>query len=199
MDACCIILTCLLLIQMAVILIMLNPVYDVKKISQYLTTVTKTHKTFYFCSITCYFLSVVYLGMCVPLQSIHSLIFSNILNEYDKLILLSRVEKNYIIAGFSLFLVVVMYGIRALLLYTASLVDLADNNDSLLRSESKVQKKSHPNILPSLLRVKRSISYETILFTNEIREQLKAVIRNIEFPHNRCALSSILETMHVNI
>ncbi|XP_052752132.1 uncharacterized protein LOC113510743 [Galleria mellonella] len=198
MDTCCVILACLLLIQMALILIMLNPVYDVKKISQYLDISTKTHRKLYFCCVSCYFITVVYLGMYIPLQSIHKLIFSDSLNEFEKMILLSRIEKNYIIAGFSLFLVVVMYGVRALVSYTVSLMELTDN-EVVLESESKVQKKLNTNILANLLKVKRSVSYETILFTNEIREQLKAVIRNVEFPHNKCALSSILESPGITI
>lgn len=204
MDASCIFLTFMLLIQMAMILIMLNPVYDVRKLTQFITSATKGHRVCYFCTVTSYFVSVVYLGMYIPLQNIHKLIFSKVLNEYEKLILLNRIEKNYIIAGFSLFLVVVMYGVRALLSYSASLVEITDRqSDTLMvHSDSKLEKKVFglsENILPNLLRVKRSISYETILFTNELREQLKAVIRNVDFPHNRCTLSSILETSTVNI
>ncbi|KAM3965453.1 uncharacterized protein ACR2FA_000288 [Aphomia sociella] len=199
MDAGCIFLTCLLLIQMALILIMLNPMYDARKISQYFTISTKSHKNFYICMLSCYFISVTYLGMYIPLQNVHKLIFNNILKEHEKLILLSKIERNYIIAGFSLFLVVVTYGVRALLHYTASLIELNDNSHSLVvHSGTKIGKNLHANILPNLLRVKRSISYETILFTNELREQLKAVIRNVGYPHNRCTLSSILETCNVN-
>jgi hypothetical protein len=203
MDANCIFLAFLLLIQMALILIMLNPVYDVRKVTQYFNDASKMHHVVYYFSIAIYFISVVYLGMYIPLQNIHKLIFSKVLNEYDKLLLLSRIEKNYIVAGFSLFLVVVMYGVRGLLSYTASLVELSERqSDNLIRSDTKVDKKVFglsENILPNLLRVKRSVSYETILFTNELREQLKAVIKNVEFPHNKCTLSSILETSTLSI
>ncbi|CAH0687666.1 unnamed protein product [Spodoptera exigua] len=47
--------------------------------------------------------------------SIHKLIFCVNLHEYDKLTLLHNVEKNYITAGFSLFLVVVIYGPQGIL------------------------------------------------------------------------------------
>lgn len=198
MDGSCIVLTFMLLIQMALILIMLNPVYDVRKVTQYLTTTMKVHRIYYICTVIAYFLSVVYLGMYIPLNNIHKLIFAKALNEYEKLILLNRIEKNYIIAGFSLFLVVVMYGVRALLSYAASLVEITERrSDTLLVQTQSKEKKAYgvsENILPNLLRVKRSISYETILFTKELREQLRAVIKNVEFPHNRCTLSSILET-----
>lgn len=204
MDGSCIFLTFMLLIQMAMILIMLNPVYDVRKIAQYLTSATKSYRCAYYSIVSTYFGTVVYLGMYIPLQNIHKLIFSKVINEYEKLILLSRIEKNYIIAGFSLFLVVVMYGVRGLLSYASSLLELTDRqSDSLMvRSDAKMEKKVFglsESILPNLLRVKRSISYETILFTNDLREQLKAVIRSVDYPHNRCTLSSILETSSVNI
>lgn len=203
MDGSCIVLTFMLLIQMALILIMLNPVYDVRKVTQYLTTTMKVHRIYYICTVIAYFLSVVYLGMYIPLNNIHKLIFAKALNEYEKLILLNRIEKNYIIAGFSLFLVVVMYGVRALLSYAASLVEITERrSDTLLVQTQSKEKKAYgvsENILPNLLRVKRSISYETILFTKELREQLRAVIKNVEFPHNRCTLSSILETSTVDM
>lgn len=202
MDPTCIFLTFLLLLQMAFILIMLNPVYDVRKITYFINSTIKSYRSYYFLSIFTYFLCVIYFGMYIPLQSIHRLIFCKHINDYEKLMLLRRVEKNYIIAGFSLFLVVVMYGVKALVSYTASLMEISDRqNDSfIVRTDSKSSKKalcSSVNILPNLLRVKRSISYETILFTKEIREQLKNVLRNVEFPHNRSAtLSSILEIMN---
>ncbi|CAH0399373.1 unnamed protein product [Chilo suppressalis] len=204
MDGSCIFLTFMLLLQMGLILVMLNPIYDVRKITHHIGEATKNYRTVYYCTVLAYFLSVVYLGMYIPLQNIHTLIFSNYLNEYEKLILLSRIEKNYIIAGFSLFLVVVIYGVRGLLSYAASLLEMNDRHSDplMIHSDTKLEKKVFglsESILPNLLRVKRSISYETILFTNELREQLKAVIRNVDFPLNKCTLSSILETSAVHI
>lgn len=204
MDGSYVILTFMVLIQMAMILVMLNPVYDVRKITQNITDFMQGYRNYYFGIVVAYFLTVVYLGMYVPLHNIQKLIFSRTLSEYDKVMLLNRIEKNYIIAGFSLFLVVVIYGVRALLSYAASLVEITERqSDTLMvRSESKFEKKMlglSESILPNLLRVKRSISYETVLFTNELREQLKAVIKNVEFPNNRCTLSSILETSTVTI
>lgn len=195
MDSSCILLTCLLLIQMAMVLIMLNPIYDVRKLTQFINHITRCYKRTYFFFIAFYFTSVLYLGMYRPLQSIHILIFSPNLHEYDKLILLHNVEKNYITAGFSLFLVVVLYGVRALLSYTASLTILTEkqSNPLIVRSRSKETYVGNESILPNLLRVKRSISYETVLFTNELREQLKIIIKNFDFPHDKIALSGILE------
>ncbi|XP_026741161.1 uncharacterized protein LOC113503413 [Trichoplusia ni] len=201
MDASCMILTGLLLIQMAMVLIMLNPIYDVRKLTQFISNLTKNYRRTYLFFVAFYFTSVLYLGMYLPLQSIHKLIFNVGLHEYDKLILLHNVEKNYITAGFSLFLVVVIYGVRALLSYTASLTLLAEKRSQPLIVRSKSKEKCVPNesILPNLLRVKRSISYETVLFTNELREQLKVIIKSVEYPHERCALSSILEASNITM
>nr|XP_049702426.1 uncharacterized protein LOC110370375 [Helicoverpa armigera] len=194
MDASCIILSCLLMIQMAMVLTMLNPIYDVTKLTQFINDVTKSYRRTYLFSIAFYFTSVLYLGMYIPLQSIHKLIFTVNLHEYDKLTLLHNVEKNYLTAGFSLFLVVVIYGVRALLSYTASLSVLTEkeSHHSVDCSKEKTSNKLNSNLLPKLLRVKRSISYETVFFTNELREQLKLIIRNVDFPHDKTALSSLL-------
>ena len=53
--------------------------------------------------------------------------------------------------------------------------------------------KYNESILPNLLRVKRSISYETVLFANELREKLKVIMKGADYPSERCALASILE------
>lgn len=195
MDASCMILTCLLLIQMAIVLIMLNPIYDVMKLTQFINNVTKCYRRTYLFFIAFYFTSVLYLGMYLPLQSIHKLIFCVNLHEYDKMTLLHNVEKNYITAGFSLFLVVVIYGVRALLSYTASLTHVSDKRDML--GKSKEKQLINENILPNLLKVKRSISYETVLFTNELREQLKIIIKNMELPHQKSTITSLLEAKNI--
>lgn len=201
MDVSCIILTCLLLTQMALVLVMLNPGYDVRKITQCINGTARKYKSLFLIGLAFYFASVLYLGMYLPLRDISDLIFGDFTSDYDKLLLLSKAEKNYIVAGFSLFLVVVIYGVKSLVSYTACLVELSDRqNDSLAApSQSKFTKLCFPgnspgnHVVPGLLKVKRSISYETILFTKELREQLKTMIRNVEFPNNRCTLSSILE------
>lgn len=196
MDSSCIILTCLLLLQMAMVLIMLNPAYDVRKLTKLINLTTKKFRRAYFLLIGAYFSFVIYLGMFIPLQNIQVLIFTNDLAPYEKLILLSRIEKNYIIAGFSLFLVIVMYGVRALLSYTASLARLTKRSSEAFVMNTK---KRAEDILPNLLRVKRSISYEAILCTNELKEHLKIMMKNIEQTPNRCTLSSILETSNVSM
>ncbi|KAJ0174994.1 hypothetical protein K1T71_009135 [Dendrolimus kikuchii] len=196
MDGSCIILTCLLLLQMIALLVMLNPIYDTREIVDLINTITLEYKRYYYCSVYIYFTAVIYFGMYNPLRDIHRLIFSSHLNEYEKLILLSRVEKNYVIAGFSLFLVIVLYGMRALLSYTANLATITDKrSESLIVKQQNSDKKLTPEyILANLLRVKRSISYETILFANELKEQLKMMINSTDFAHNRSTLNNILET-----
>lgn len=196
MDSSCLILTCLLLLQMILILIMLNPVYDVRKLTKYLNYTTKRFKRTFFLLIGSYFSFVIYLGMYIPLQNIQLLIFSNDLTAYEKLTLLSRIEKNYIVAGFSLFLVVVLYGVRSLLSYTANLAKLTKKSSEqlVLNTRKRVE-----DILPNLLKVKRSISYEAILCTNELKEHLKVMMKNIDLTPNRCTLSSILETSSVSV
>ncbi|XP_026325903.1 uncharacterized protein LOC113234683 [Hyposmocoma kahamanoa] len=190
MDVSCMVLSCVLLIQMALILIMLNPVYDVRKITRFINKTIKYHQFCYSLVIISYFLSIIYLGMFIPLHSIHKLIFGSYVEDVEKLILLRKIEKNYIITGFSLFLVVVIYGVRALVSYTACMVELTRrSNDSLnvisdgMKNGEKKNICSSLNILPNLLRAKRSISYETILFTNELRNHLKNILRN-DFPRN---------------
>lgn len=190
MEVSCMILSCVLLMQMALILIMLNPVYDVRKITRYINRTIKYHRLYYSFIIMTYFFSIIYLGMFIPLHSVHKLIFGSYVEDVEKLVLLRKVEKNYIITGFSLFLVVVIYGVRALVSYTACMVELSKrSNESLnidsdaAKAEERKKRCSSLNILPNLLRVKRSISYETILFTNELREHLKNILRN-DFPRN---------------
>lgn len=200
MASHCMVLTCLLLFQMAMLLIMLNPIYDVTKLTQFINSVTNDYRRTYLFFVAFYFTSVLYLGMYLPLQSIHTLIFSNCLQDYDKLTLLHSIEKNYITAGFSLFLVVVLYGVRTLLAYTASLTVF--NNKLVpvqVPSRSKPFAKFNESILPNLLRVKRSISYETVLFTNELREKLKIMIRGVEHPQEISTLANILEANHATI
>lgn len=202
----CMVLTCMLLFQMAAILIMLNPIYDAKKLTQFINDTTKHYRRTYIFLIAFYFTSILYLGMYLPLQSVHTLIFSNHLLDYDKLNLLHSIEKNYITAGFSLFLVVVLYGVRALLAYTASLPKYTDNRGLSVQFHQGLpvpvhhdRPKNHvvnANILPKVLRVKRSISFETVLFTNELREKLKLLIKNAN-PNEKSALVSILEAKQV--
>lgn len=203
MDISCIILTCLLLLQMIVVLIMLNPIYDVQKMTKYIHHITKTYKRMYHTAIMAYFSFVIYLGMYIPLQNIQYIIFNNHLNEYDKLILLNRVEKNYIIAGFSLFMVIVMYSVRALISFTANLIEISKRSETLMlqsKSKDNVKLITNEGILPNLLRVKRSISYETILYGTELKDQLKTMmVKNMDLPRNQCMLSSILETTNSNV
>ncbi|OWR49343.1 uncharacterized protein LOC116768186 [Danaus plexippus] len=199
MDAGSVILGSLVLVQMSGILVLLNPIYDVRKVTRCMNNLIRKHRTFYFLGIAVYFICVVYLGMYIPLQNIHYLISQKNPNEYEKLNLLNRIEKNYLIAGFSLFLFVVLYGIRALISYASSLLEIsvATSESIMMSQSSKTEKKGFflpNNILPNLLRVKRSVSYETILFANELRDQLKMILRNVEFPHNSYAISNILET-----
>lgn len=190
----CMVLTCLLLIQMAALLIMLNPIYDVMKLTKCINNLTKGYRRTYLFFIAFYFTSVLYLGMYLPLQSIHTLIFSDDLLNHDKVILLHSIEKNYITAGFSLFLVVVLYGVRALLEYTASLTVFMGNQELPVQVQAKLKKQTvNESILPNLLRVKRSISYETVLLTNELREKLKIIIKGMDHSVGRTALTSILE------
>ncbi|XP_050350344.1 uncharacterized protein LOC126773432 [Nymphalis io] len=199
MDASCIILGCLILLQMAAIAVLLNPIYDLRRIDRHMNNIMKRHRSYYLLLVGVYFSFVLYLGMFIPLLNIHNLITNNFLNKYEKLVLLSRAEKNYLIAGFSLFLFIVLYGVRSLISYAAKLLEL-----SISTSESIVLRKSHKSrkkgvffpehILPNLLRMKRSVSYETILFAKELREKLKAILKNAELPYNSCTISSVLYT-----
>ncbi|VVD03360.1 unnamed protein product [Leptidea sinapis] len=191
MDTACIVLGSFLLIQMALILVTLNPVYDVRKIATYLNDIAKSHRTLYFFTLAIYFTFVIYLGMYTPLRNISELISDKIISDYDKLVTLRRIEKNYVIAGFSLFLFVVQYGVKFLVSFTASLLDNLTSNDPLCSMSEKKGSLFTENILPNLLRVKRSVSYENILFSNELREQLKGMLlKNADdlhktyFPHN---------------
>ncbi|XP_045501263.1 uncharacterized protein LOC123698598 [Colias croceus] len=185
MDVSCIILGCFLLFQMAVILTMLNPMYDIRKLLVYFNRAMKSCKAYY-SSIALYFFVIIYYGMFIPLLNISKLISNKIPNEYEKLVLLSRIERNYLIAGFSLFLFIVLYGVRTLVSYAASLLHI-----SMLTSETLISRKKRfpsENILPNLLRVKRSVSYESILFANE---ELRMILKRVDFPHN--SSPSILE------
>lgn len=181
MDSSCIILTGMLLIQMIMTLTMLNPVYDVRKLNNYINNTVNRFKGSFFLLIGAYFCFVIYLGMFTPLQRIQELIFSNKMTDYEKLLLLSRIEKNYIVAGFSLFQVVVLYGVRALLSYTASLLLLTKKSSHPLVQHSSSRKAMY--ILPNLLKTKRSISYEDILCSDELKEQFRNIITHFN-PHN---------------
>ncbi|XP_047532883.1 uncharacterized protein LOC125067975 [Vanessa atalanta] len=198
MDASCIILGCLLLIQMAAIVVLLNPIYDLRRRARHMNNILKRHRSYYFLLVGVYFSFVVYLGMFIPLQNIHNLIANNFLNKYEKLVLLSRAEKNYLIASFSLFLFIVLNGVRSLTSYAANILELsiATNASLALRKSLKSQNKEvlpPVHILPNLLRVKRSVSYETILFAKELREYLKNILKNAELPYNSCTISNILQ------
>lgn len=198
MEASSIILGCLLLLQMTGVLLLLNPIYDVRRVTKYINNIIRYRRTCFVASIALYFGLVIYYGMVMPLQNIHNLISSNVLSEYEKVVFLSRIEKNYLIAGFSLFLFIVLYGIRSLVSYAANLLELsiATSESIVLRKSVREQKNEfyRETILPNLLRVKRSVSYETIMFANEFREQLKTILKNTAIPHNGCTISNILHS-----
>ncbi|XP_028028287.1 uncharacterized protein LOC114241618 [Bombyx mandarina] len=197
MDPSCIILSCILFLQMILLLGMLNPIYDVRVVTYNINCFTKYFKKYYIMGIFAYFATIIYHGMYIPLQNIIRLIFSKNIYEVEKLILLSRVEKNYIIAGFSLFLLVVTFAVKALLSYTASLAEICRRSEPLVLSPGSMKEKkmiSNENILANLLRVKRSISYETIMFANDMREQFKTMIKSMDTPQSQEPLSSIVES-----
>ncbi|CAH2242383.1 jg12964 [Pararge aegeria aegeria] len=207
MDASCIILGCLLMFQMTTVLVLLNPINDVRKSTRAMNNIAKYHKTYYYLAVTLYFGVIAYFGIITPLQKIHNLITNNALNEYEKLIALHGIEKNYFIAGFSLFMIVVLYGIRALVTYASTLLQLLISTSQSVvgRNTTREQKRSQAafsseNILPNLLRVKRSVSYETTLFANELREQLKTMFRNAETRKNADYVTTdLLQTKFSNL
>lgn len=186
---------------MVLIVMMLNPAYDVLNISQFISFTIKERRVFYIGALVCYFILLLYLGMYIPLMNLRRLIFSTIHNEYEKMILLSTTEKSYIIAGFSLFLVVVITGLRALLIYTARLLAIKGNNDKETLCEGCDSKTNGSTlglqecILPNLLQVKRSISYDTILVANDLKDHLKKMVTNFESPETRKIFSTLLEKM----
>lgn len=175
---------------------MLNPVYDVRKIITYINKHTSNFKTLYYTFVSLYFISVIFLGMYIPLRNIHSMIFSDELDAYDKLILLRRVEKNYILAGFSLFLLVVLYGVRTLLSYTANLVDLVEKSSEPVVFQT-ISGKMGPideSLELSTLKVKKSVSLEAILCTNELKDRLRLLVKTLNYQQYKTALSSVFET-----
>lgn len=196
MDVSCLTLGCLVLIQMTGILVLLNPTYDLRRLSKYIDAI-RYRKSYLILATVVYFGLIIYYGMITPLQAIHDMISNNILNEFQKMVILSQIEKNYIITGFSLFLFIVLYGVKSLVMYAANLLNLsiATTESIPTRKLAKENKELYPeNILPNLLRVKRSASYETIMFANEFRERLKTILKNSELPHNSHAISNILHS-----
>lgn len=166
---------------MTSVLVLLNPINDVRKTTKTLNSFVRYNTNYYYLAIAVYFGIIVYLGMYVPLYRIHELITSNVLTKTEKLEALYQIEKTYFIAGFSLFMFVVLYGVRALISYAATLLQLSiSTSQSIvgLQEQKKSQVVFSPeNILPNLLRVKRSVSYETILYANDLREQLMAAFK----------------------
>ncbi|KAI5643893.1 hypothetical protein NE865_04069 [Phthorimaea operculella] len=187
MDSAGLLLTCFLLFQMACILIMLNPLYDSRRLTTYIDENIKRYKRVFFISFIGYFINVLYFGIYSPLRKVFDLAFGDSTDQVDQLLALSNVEQNYSTAGFSIFLVVVMLGVKTLLTYTANLTEMAVySTEQDAKNETKKLCES-VDILPNLLRMKRSISYETIFFPNEIRDQLKTVLKNVDGPHCRSA------------
>lgn len=199
MDMGCLILTLIMLTQMSTILYILNPIYDIRKTITFINDKTRDYKTIYYALIATYFLSVVTLGMYVPLHNIYTMIFSIELDDYDKVILLSRVEKNYIIAGFSLFLLVVLYGMRELLIYTANLAFIVEKISKTAGFKNAPNRDLNvENILPKLLRVKRSISKEAFLCTKELQEDLIAMMKNLRYTQYQNIVSRVFEMTNNN-
>lgn len=199
MDMGCLILTLIMLTQMSTILYILNPIYDIRKTITFINDKTRDYKTIYYALIATYFLSVVTLGMYVPLHNIYTIIFSIELDDYDKVILLSRVEKNYIIAGFSLFLLVVLYGMRELLIYTANLAFIVEKISKPAGFKNAPNRDLNvENILPKLLRVKRSISKEAFLCTKELQEDLIAMMKNLRYTQYQNIVSRVFEMTNNN-
>lgn len=195
MDVSCFTLGCLVLMQMTSILVLLNPTYDLRRLSKYINSTIRYRKSYLILTIIIYFGVIIYYGMIKPLQTIHDMISDTSYNEFQKITLLSQIEKNYIITGFSLFLFIVLYGVRSLVMYAANLLSLSIATTESLpkRKSTKENGELYPeNILPNLLRVKRSVSYETIMFASEFRDRLKTILKNNELPHNSRAISNIL-------
>ncbi|XP_045775561.1 uncharacterized protein LOC123874331 [Maniola jurtina] len=210
MDAGSTILSCLLMFQMTTVLVLLNPINDVRKMSRCINKIAKYNKNYNYFAIALYYGAIAYLGMYIPLQEIHSLITNNTLTATEKLIAFHRIEKNYFIAGFSLFLFIVQHGIKAIVTYAATLLQVTISTRQSIAAIGCHTTQKHKNlqqtyspmhILPNLLRAKRSISYETIMFANEVRDQLRAVLNN-SFNRNNTRteiISHILETNVSNL
>ncbi|XP_034833543.1 uncharacterized protein [Maniola hyperantus] len=207
MDAGSIILSCLLMFQMTTVLVLLNPINDVRKTTRCINKIAKHHKSYYYLAIVLYYGAIAYLGMYKPLQEIHSLITNNTLRDAEKLIAFHRVEKNYFIAGFSLFMFIVQFGIKAMVNYAATLLELTMSTGQTIaaigrrrnRQKKEPQQTFSPmHFLPNLLKAKRSISYETIMFANEIRNQLRAVLNN-SFNRNNTRTEIISHIIETNV
>ncbi|XP_068622868.1 uncharacterized protein [Battus philenor] len=177
---------CLLILQMSMILVFLSPSNDVRKITAYINNIWAKNREYCVISIFVYFVLVLYLGMYTPLIGVFKLISNNKYNENEKRIIVSNVEKIYIMAGFSLFLFVVSRGIRALTSYAAKLLDSIYSISSC--DTRKKQKKGYVtdniNILPGLLRIKRSVSQNEITTNRGLKEQLMKILQKTELLEN---------------
>lgn len=127
MDANSLILTTFLLIQMCVCLIMLNPVNDARKINQAFNRLKETTPlltTF----IGLYLYSVVYIGIYLPIKHYHYIHHCEKKHSAQAVLAVTKkLDKDYIKAGFSLFLLVVMIGIKSLITATSSMKNKMDN------------------------------------------------------------------------
>ncbi|XP_013149232.1 PREDICTED: uncharacterized protein LOC106111643 [Papilio polytes] len=182
MDLYFFVLTCLLVLQMSLVSAFLNPANDVRKITRYINKTVRKYKNYYLTAMLLYFVVVIYLGMYTPLMSTIKLIFGGQQDKYEKLIIVSNMEKIYIMGGFSLFLFVVSCGVRSLISYTAKLLESSvysiSKISSLYGPKNKGLALDNVNILPHLLRMTRSTS--SIGVNKVLKDQLKAIIKNIE-------------------
>ncbi|XP_063539750.1 uncharacterized protein LOC134748858 [Cydia strobilella] len=173
MDAHCVVASVLLFIQMVMVLVMLNPAYDLRKITNYLNEKIEKYKAYVTLAIALYFAIILYIGVYSPIQNIIELGLCEHINQDERELIMICTEKNCIMTGFSVFLAVIIYGIKCLVSYTASLVEQSDRQITLPQL-----KLLRPTTLTSALKMKRSISYETILLAKDLREQLNLLMRN---------------------
>ncbi|XP_061719454.1 uncharacterized protein LOC133526758 [Cydia pomonella] len=171
MDSHCAVAAVLLFIQMVMVLVMLNPAYDLRKITNYLNEKTEKYKTYVTLAIALYFGIILYIGVYSPIRNIIEL--SEDIDQDERELIMICTEKNCIMTGFSVFLAVIIYGIKYLVSYTVSLVEQSDRQIALPQP-----KLLRPTTLTSALKMKRSISYETILLARDLREQLNLLMRN---------------------
>ncbi|XP_063626977.1 uncharacterized protein LOC134798519 [Cydia splendana] len=173
MDAHCVVAAALLFIQMVIVLVMLNPAYDQRKITDYINEKTEKYKANVAVVIAVYFAIILYIGVYSPIQNIIMLRLCKHIDQNERELIMICTEKNCIMTGFSIFLAVIIYGIKCLVSYTASLVEQSDRQIALPQL-----KLLRPTTLTTAMKMKRSMSYETILMARDLREQLSLLMRN---------------------
>lgn len=182
MDLILNILCLILFLQVTAILTLINPLCDPSIIAyKSQRNLSRYSKSFLYVLAISHVTFVSIFGICHPLLRISTLAFETQNHSFAKFMMVSEAEKLFMISGFSLFLSVVIVGIKNMMEYSLKLtacITESHRETNIIRPTKRVAKErnNHQNILASVLKLKKSTSYENFLFNSDLTDSLRMLV-----------------------